>query len=145
MDIRPFQLLDEDAIIILWQKCSLLPWGNENESRAHIKEKANTQPDLFLVGVFDQQIIATAMADYLVDRKEGFLRYVAVAPKHRMHGHARRIISSLEELLQRRGCKSLRLEVSATRYPAIQCYCRIGYVAKAIIMQKYLPLPKSGE
>ena len=48
MDIRPFSMEDEKAVITLWQKCDLVrPWNNPH---LDIQRKLKVNPELFLVG-----------------------------------------------------------------------------------------------
>ena len=60
MQIRSFQPDDEAAVIALWERCGLLrPW---NDPRKDIQRKLVVRPDLFLVGVLENEVVATAMA-----------------------------------------------------------------------------------
>ena len=62
MHIRPLEPADEEAVIALWGRCGLLrPW---NDPHKDIRRKMQVRPDLFLVGVLDGAIVATAMAGY---------------------------------------------------------------------------------
>ena len=76
MQIRPFRLEDEAAVVSLWRQCDLVrPW---NDPRKDMRRKLRVRPDLFLVGVLGGQIVATTMAGY--EGHRGWLNYVAVAP-----------------------------------------------------------------
>jgi hypothetical protein len=62
MQIRPFQLQDEEAVVSLWQKCGLVrPW---NDPHKDIRRKLAVRPDLFLVCVLDGQVVACVIAGY---------------------------------------------------------------------------------
>ena len=62
MQIRPFQLQDEEAVVSLWRKCDLVrPW---NDPHKDIQRKLAVRPDLFLVGVLDGQVAASVIAGY---------------------------------------------------------------------------------
>jgi hypothetical protein len=62
INIRPYQTGDELQVIDLWDRCNLLvPW---NDPQQDIALKLQIQPDLFLVGTLDSQVIATVMAGY---------------------------------------------------------------------------------
>ena len=48
MKIRPFSVVDMDAVIALWQACELIrPWNNP---RFDILRKLKVQSSLFVVG-----------------------------------------------------------------------------------------------
>ena len=55
--IRPFQTEEEDAVVALWEMCELtVPWNNPHKD---IARKLQVQPELFLVGILDSNLIAT--------------------------------------------------------------------------------------
>ncbi|HVJ23029.1 MAG TPA: GNAT family acetyltransferase, partial [Burkholderiales bacterium] len=100
MTIRPFQLADEPAVIALWEECKLTrPW---NDPHKDIARKLAVQPELFLVGVVDEAVMASVMAGY--EGHRGWVNYLAVAPRFRGQGHARALMQHVEALLLRRGC-----------------------------------------
>ncbi|HEV3007768.1 MAG TPA: acetyltransferase GCN5, partial [Burkholderiales bacterium] len=79
MQIRPFQAVDEPAVVALWKECRLTrPW---NDPRKDIARKLAVQPELFLVGVVDGAVMASVMAGY--EGHRGWVNYLAVAPAFR--------------------------------------------------------------
>jgi ribosomal protein S18 acetylase RimI-like enzyme len=54
------------------------PW---NDSHKDIWRKLEVQPEMFIVGLSDQELVATAMTGYKGHR--GSVNYLAVAPEHR--------------------------------------------------------------
>ena len=123
MLIRPYETPDESAVIDLWHRCGLVrPW---NDPGKDIARKLHVRPDLFLVGVIDQTIIATAMAGY--EGHRGWINYLAVAPEHRRAGIARQIMNEAERLLREAGCPKINLQVRSTNKEAIEFYRAIGY------------------
>ena len=85
MHIRPFEASDEEAVVALWQRCGLTrPW---NDPRKDIRRKLRVRPDLFLVGVLDGEIVATAMAGY--EGHRGWISYLGVVPEQRRKGFGR--------------------------------------------------------
>ena len=60
MEIRPYTDVDESNVIQLWRDCRLtVP---HNDPVKDIQRKLAVQPELFLVGVWREKIIATVMA-----------------------------------------------------------------------------------
>ena len=79
MEIRAFRAADERAVIQLWEACDLLrPW---NDPEKDIRRKLEIQPEMFLVGTLNREIVATARAGY--EGHRGWVNYLAVAPDHR--------------------------------------------------------------
>ena len=72
----------EAAVIALWGRCGLLrPW---NDPRKDIRRKLHVQPELFLVGVREGEVVATVMAGY--EGHRGWVNYLAVAPEQQQSG-----------------------------------------------------------
>lgn len=123
MIIRPYQPLDEEAVIQLWQRCELTrPW---NDPRKDIARKLSVQPELFLVGVEDGAIVATAMAGF--DGHRGWINYLAVAPERQRQGHGRQLMRAVEDALLAVGCPKLNLQVRAGNAKAVAFYEALGY------------------
>lgn len=123
MQIRPFQPADEAAVVALWEECRLTrPW---NDPRKDIARKMNMQPELFIVGIEDGAVMASAMAGY--EGHRGWVHYLAVSPRWRGRGHGRALVEHVEALLLARGCPKLGLLVRNSNLEAIAFYRRLGY------------------
>ena len=123
MEIRPFQRGDEAAVIALWEECKLTrPW---NDPRKDIARKLAVQPELFLVGTANGEIVGSVMAGY--EGHRGWVNYLAVTPRARRRGHARALMQRVEQLLLERGCPKLSLLVRNSNPEAIAFYRRLGY------------------
>lgn len=135
MRIRPYAAGDETAVVELWEKCRLTrPW---NDPRKDIARKLAVQPELFLVGVLGEAIVATAMAGY--EGHRGWMNYLAVAPRFRSGGLGRLLVVEVERLLLERGCPKVNLQVRATNLEAVAFYRRLGYAQdESISMGKRL-------
>ena len=129
MRIRPFHSDDEAVVIALWQRCDLV--RPQNDPHKDISRKLKVQPHLFLVGVFDDQIIATAMAGY--DGHRGWINYLAVDPAHQRKGHARAIMTEAERLLRLQGCPKINLQVRTSNTGVIDFYRRIGFATDDVV------------
>jgi ribosomal protein S18 acetylase RimI-like enzyme len=123
MHIRPFDPTDEDAVIRLWERCGLVrPW---NDPRKDIRRKLRVRPDLFVVGVLADEIVATVMAGY--DGHRGWINYLAVAPEHQGHGLGRAIMAEAERRLRATGCPKINLQIRRTNTGVIAFYEALGY------------------
>lgn len=123
MKIRPFASEDTEAVIALWQTCGLVrPW---NDPRKDIARKLAVQPELFLVGVDEDQIIASAMGGY--DGHRGSAYYVAVSPHHRGKAYGLAIMTELETKLLAMGCPKINLFVRSGNEKVEAFYARLGY------------------
>ncbi len=125
MNIRPYQTQDQNAVLDLWERCGLIDQMSRPVAEADIRRKLQVQPELFLVGVLDNEVIATAMAGY--DGHRGHLYYLAVCPRRQRQGHGRQIVSQADRLLQERGCHRLTLFVSCDNLLVTGFYKRLGF------------------
>ena len=123
MQIRSYQTSDAAAVVALWQACGLTrPW---NDPYKDIARKLQVQPELFLVGVLDGQLIATAMAGY--DGHRGWVNYLAVVPEQQRRGYAGQLMRHIEGMLLERGCPKLNMQVRTSNSAVLAFYRRLGY------------------
>lgn len=129
MNIRAFQEPDEPQVIALWDACGLLrSWNNPH---ADIARKLTVQREWFLVGCDGATLIASAMAGF--DGHRGWINYLAVAPSHRLQGHAAAMMQHVEALLLAAGCPKLDLQVRAGNHNAIAFYQSMGYLQEEVV------------
>lgn len=126
--IRPFATTDEPAVVALWRAAGLTrPW---NDPHRDIARKQTVQPELFLVGELDGELIASAMAGY--DGHRGSVYYLAVSPAHQRRGHARALMAEVERRLESLGCPKLNLMVRHDNRGVLNFYAHLGYEEAAV-------------
>ncbi len=129
MDIRRFEDADEPAVIELWDRCRLLrAW---NDPRKDIARKKRVQPELFVVGTIDGEIVASAMAGY--DGHRGWINYLAVDPSRQRQGLGAALMTYLEGELRALGCAKVNLQIRRDNLEAIAFYQRIGFLEDAVV------------
>jgi len=123
MEIRPYQPEDENAVIELWNKCDLVrPW---NDPRLDIARKSKVNPELLLVGVLQNNLIATAMGGY--EGHRGWVNYLAVDPSYRRQGFGRQMMVEIERHLFVLECPKINLQVRIGNDQALEFYRKIGF------------------
>lgn len=123
MLIRAFRQGDENAVVALWRECGLTrPW---NDPARDIARKMTVQPELFLVGLVDDKIVATLMAGY--EGHRGWVNYLAVAPQCRRRGFGRVLMQEAEGRLLALGCPKVNIQVRNSNAEALAFYRAIGY------------------
>ena len=129
MKIRCFQSEDEPAVIALWQQCDLVrPW---NDPHRDICRKLKINPEWFLVGLVDGQVVAAVMAGY--EGHRGWLNYLAVASEFQRRGLAREIVAEAERLLRNAGCPKINLQIRTSNQAVIEFYRRLGYSVDDVV------------
>jgi ribosomal protein S18 acetylase RimI-like enzyme len=141
--IRPYSHpSDQPAVISLWQHCNLT--RPTNDPARDIARKLQVNPEMFLVGTIDDQIVATVMAGY--EGHRGWINYLAVDPTHQRKGLARQIMAEAERLLRAAGCPKINLQVRTSNREVIEFYRHIGYsIDDALSMGKRLELDRGAE
>ena len=88
MIIRPYSNADEKAVIDLWQRCNLIK--PQNNPKLDIERKLRVNPELFLVGLIDGKVVATAMGGY--EGHRGWINYLGVDPAYQKRGLGKQIM-----------------------------------------------------
>lgn len=123
MDIQAFEVTYKDEVIALWRECNLVV--PQNDPAKDIERKLKVDPDLFLVGVIDKQVVATVMGGY--EGHRGWINYLAVKPSQQRKGYGQAIMQAVESLIKQKGCPKINLQVRATNEAVIKFYAAIGY------------------
>ena len=135
MQIREFRAEDEPAVVHLWTECGLTRlW---NDPRKDVLRKLSVQPELFLVGLIDGAIVATAMAGF--DGHRGWVNYLAVAESHRRQGLGRALMRRIEQDLEAIGCPKVNIQIRAANAAVVAFYEKLGYAQdETIVLGKRL-------
>jgi ribosomal protein S18 acetylase RimI-like enzyme len=129
MIIHPYEKADETAVIELWRKCDLT--RPQNDPKKDIERILKVNPELFLVGVEGNKVVATAMGGY--DGHRGWVNYIGVDPAYRKKGLGRKMMEAIEKMLLERGCPKLNLQVLVDNTKAMKFYERIGYKKDEVV------------
>ncbi|MGB1239283.1 MAG: GNAT family acetyltransferase [Pseudomonadales bacterium] len=128
MIIQAFEDIYRDEVIALWRKCELLkPWNDPDKD---ISRKLSEHPELFLIGLADTCVVATAMGGY--DGHRGWVNYLAVDPDSQHQGLGRTLMTQLEERLIALGCPKINLQVRSTNPSVIAFYRSCGYAVDEV-------------
>ncbi|MBP8276054.1 MAG: GNAT family acetyltransferase [Propionivibrio sp.] len=135
MEIREFRLSDYEEVIALWDKAGLL--ASRSDERNEIEKKLERDPDLFLVGIDAEAIVAAVMGGY--DGRRGWVYHLAVDPTLHASGLGTQLLEELESRLRAKGCIKINLLVERENAGVRDFYARRGYaVDDLIFMEKWL-------
>ena len=129
MAIRPYSPDDESHVIQLWIDCGLVK--PQNNPLRDIQRKLGVNPEWFLVGEIDGQIVSTCMAGY--EGHRGWVNYLAVSPDCRGQGYGRLMMEAVEERLLQLGCPKLNLQIRATNQAVVEFYRALGYCEDPVV------------
>lgn len=129
LTIRPFHHEDESAVVALWQRCGLV--HPANDPRKDIARKLKVRPDLFLLGVIDGKIVASAMVGY--EGHRGWINYLAVSPDQQKKNFGRQMMDEAERVLRAEGCAKINLQVRTSNQAVLDFYRAIGYLPDDVV------------
>ena len=135
MQIRPYKSKDEKKVIQLWIDCGLVV--SHNNPIRDIERKMEVNPEWFLVGELDGEIMASCMVGY--EGHRGWINYLAVSPNYQRKGYAKRIMDKAENLLIEVGCPKINLQIRETNQKTIEFY-RISLNVVGFSKQIKMPL-----
>jgi ribosomal protein S18 acetylase RimI-like enzyme len=127
--IRPYRPADEESVIALWQACGLIV--SHNNPYKDIQRKLKVNPEWFLVGEEDGEIVSCCMTGY--EGHRGWINYLAVAPQRQRHGIATRMMKEAERLLREAGCPKINLQIRSTNASVIRFYESLGFKQDAVV------------
>ena len=128
LNIRSCRDSDKVSIIELWYKCKLVI--HANNPKLDIERKINHSPDLLLVGIRKDQLIATVMPGY--EGHRGWINYLAVDPQYQHRDYGTQMMLAAEEKLKSMGCSKINLQVRETNLGVISFYQKMGYQIDAV-------------
>jgi len=135
MTIRSYLPKDKDTVIKLWRKCELIQDCHIPEQ--DIERKLKVNPELFLVGLVDDKVVATVMGGY--EGHRGWVNYLAVEPSLQRRGLGRQIMETVENKLYEIGCPKINLQIRVGNQEVVLFYQNISYeVEERVSMAKRL-------
>lgn len=129
LDIRAFNKNDEESVIQLWNDTGLI--APQNDPYKDIQRKLDIAPELFLVAIDGDQLIATVMGGY--EGHRAWINYLAVVPEYQHKGVGQKIMRAIEERLVAAGSPKINLQVRSTNSAVIQFYESIGYSQEDVV------------
>lgn len=129
MIIQPYSPKYEKEVIALWKRCNLVrPVNNPGKD---IARKMKVNPELFLIGLIDGKVVATAMGGY--EGHRGVVNYLGVEPSLQQQGLGREIMEALEKKLTTMGCPKLNLMFRSDNAGVEKFYEKLGYKRDDVI------------
>ena len=132
--IREFVPADADAVVHLWERCSLTrPW---NDPFKDIERKMTDQNGVFWVACESEsdpsqqrggEIVGAVMIGY--DGHRGSINYLAVSPEHQNKGLGAQIMQAAEAFLIEKGCPKVSFCVRRDNHAVLSFYDGLGYQA----------------
>ena len=84
------------------------------------ERKLKVNPELFLIGILDGKIVATAIGGY--EGHRGWVNYLAVDPAYQKKGFGRQLMAEIEKRLLALDCPKINLQVRSGNTSALEFY-----------------------
>jgi ribosomal protein S18 acetylase RimI-like enzyme len=127
--IRSFRPDDESEVIGLWRRCGLT--RPQNNPKLDIERKMKVQPDLFLVGLIEGEIVTTVMGGY--EGHRGWINYLGVDPRFQKTGLGRKMMDTIQKKLSVLDCPKINLQVREDNLEVVKFYKAIGYTQDPVL------------
>lgn len=123
MVIKEFSEKYREDVISLWRACNLVvPWNDPSQD---IDQKLRVNPELFLIGIEDETLVASVMGGY--EGHRGWINYLAVSPEWQKKGFGREMMKAVETKIYALGCPKINLQVRESNTGVIEFYRSLGY------------------
>ena len=113
------------SIRLMWSTYGTRLTVPQNNPIIDIRKKLDYQPELFFVGLLDDQVIGSVMAGY--DGHRGWLNYLAVSQEHQRKGYGKELVEKAIYELKKIGCLKINLQVRNSNTSVIGFYKHLGF------------------
>jgi len=125
-----------DDVIQLWTNAGINV--SSSDSKEEIERMLNRNPELFLIGIFKNKVVAVVMGGF--DGRRGFVHHLAVDPKYQRSGYGTQIMSKLNENFRQKGVHKIHLFVEKRNEEAMDFYKTLGWeIREYLTMMSFVP------
>ncbi|NOZ03483.1 MAG: GNAT family N-acetyltransferase [FCB group bacterium] len=123
--LRKFRIGDYDTLIELWEKSRLPYKPKGRDRRDKIERELQAGKALFYVAECDGQIVGSIFGTH--DGRKGWINRLAVHPEYRGRGIARKLVTRVEEDLNKLGIDIIACLVEGWNHDSINAFKAMGY------------------
>ena len=136
MKIEYFNMDYYNDVIKLWRNAGISI--GSSDTVAEIKIMLNKNPELFLIGKLNNQVIAVVMGAF--DGRRGYVHHLAVDPNYLNKGYGNEIIDDLIERFRRKKVHKIHLFIEKYNKKVVDFYSNQGWeIRKDLIMMSFVP------
>ena len=136
MEISQFSIEMYNDVYKLWKDSGLSLGSSDTKDQVERMRKMN--PDMFLVGIKDNKIIAVVVGAF--DGRRGYVHHLAVDSHHRRKGYGRKMMEELHKLFSEKNIIKVHLFIENESEGVIEFYKEIGwFVRDDLEMMSFVP------
>lgn len=126
MEIQTLRIDDYEAILNLWRKAGLPFKLNGRDSRLMIEKQMQAFPEFFLGAFHRGRLVGVVIGSYDF-RLKGWINRLAVDPKYRRKGIAKKLVEKVESLLEKHGASIICALIETSNENSINLFQEMGY------------------
>ncbi len=128
IEIRTLTIKDYEAVVELWKRVGLpfKPRGRDNKRM--IERQMRALPEFFIGGFHEDKLVGVVIGSY-DGRMKGWINRLAVDPAYRRQRIAQKLISHVEEALEKRGAAIFGALIETPNEESVRLFQKMGYVA----------------
>jgi len=136
MEISSFSLDMYEDVYRLWEIAGL--FLGASDTKEQVARVLEYNPELFLVGKVEDNIIAVVMGTF--DGRRGYVHHLTVNPEFQKKGYGKEIMEELHKRFLKKGVVKVHLFVEIENKGVIEFYQKMGwYVRDDLKMMSYNP------
>ncbi|TFG25877.1 MAG: GNAT family N-acetyltransferase [Promethearchaeota archaeon] len=136
MIFKEFSMKYYKDLIQIWRESGVSVGSSDEEDQ--IKKVLDRNPNLFLVGIIDNKVIAVVIGAF--DGRRGYVHHLAVSPKSQNKGYGRKLMEELNERFRNLNVHKVHLFIEKYNEGVINFYKKLGWeIRDDLIMMSYVP------
>lgn len=136
MKIEKFSMKLYDDVVQLWNKAGISV--GSSDSKKEIERMLERNPNLFLIGKIEENIIAVVMGGF--DGRRGYIHHLAVDPIYQKKGYGKKLVDDLISEFRRIGVHKIHLFIEKQNEAVVDFYSNLGWqIRNDLIMMSYIP------
>jgi ribosomal protein S18 acetylase RimI-like enzyme len=136
MKIEQFNIKDYHAVINIWEKAGINV--GSSDTKEEIEKMLNRNPELFLVGRLNHNLIAVVLGGY--DGRRGYVHHLAVHPDYQNKGYGKKLMDELMFRFKKMRVHKIHLFIEKYNRSVINFYKKLGWEKRDdLVMMSFIP------
>jgi ribosomal protein S18 acetylase RimI-like enzyme len=126
LEIRTLTIEDYEAMVRLWKEAGLPFKPEGRDSKQMIARQMKVFPEFFIGAFHRNKLVGVVIGSY-DGRMKGWINRLAVHPDYRQQGIAQKLISRVEEVLEKRGAAIFCALIEVPNEESVRLFQKMGY------------------
>lgn len=126
LEIRTLTIENYEAMVQLWKEAGLPFKPKGRDSRQIVARQMEAFPEFFLGAFHGNKLVGVVIGSY-DGRMKGWINRLAVHPAYRRRGIAKKLISRVEEALEKRGAAIFCALIEVPNEESVGLFRKMGY------------------